>query len=100
MVEVRADAAATALRRLLGDGRSEQLAVDVPSVTAAAIDRGSAAGRPLFAANREVPEPDDPVAALWQVATTLREHRGDGHVAVLAAAGLDGCESLVGTDPG
>jgi hypothetical protein len=32
---------------------------------------------------------------LWQAATTLREHRGDGHVALLTAAGLDGCEALV-----
>src|SRR5439155_23277112 len=61
----------------------------------AAIDGGSSSGRPLFAANRSVPRPDDPVAALWQAATTLREHRGDGHVALLTAAGLDGCEALV-----
>ena len=25
----------------------------------------------------------------------LREHRGDGHVAALLVAGVDGCESLV-----
>jgi helix-turn-helix protein len=51
------------------------------------------AGRPLFAANRDLPRPADPVEALWQACTTLREHRGDGHVAVLAAEGLDGCEA-------
>ena len=28
-------------------------------------------------------------------ARCLREHRGDGHVAALTAAGLDGCEALV-----
>ena len=39
--------------------------------------------------------PDDPVEALWQACTTLREHRGDGHVAALTAAGLDGCQALV-----
>ena len=33
--------------------------------------------------------------ALWQACTTLREHRGDGHVAALTAAGLDGCQALV-----
>ncbi|MGC3002215.1 SCO6745 family protein, partial [Streptomyces sp. G35A] len=53
------------------------------------------AGRPLFAANRGLPAPDDPVGALWQAVTTLREHRGDGHVAVLTAEGLDGCEAHV-----
>ena len=52
-------------------------------------------GRPLFASNRDVAEPGDPVAALWQVATTLREHRGDGHVALLAGADLVGCEAHV-----
>jgi hypothetical protein len=59
----------------------------------------------LFAANRALGLPDDPVAALWQVCTTLREHRGDGHVAALTAAGLDGIEAHVlialerGSDP-
>jgi hypothetical protein len=32
---------------------------------------------------------------LWQGATTLREHRGDGHVASLLGAGLDGCQAHV-----
>lgn len=35
------------------------------------------------------------MAALWQVATTLREHRGDGHVALLAGAALAGCEAHI-----
>jgi hypothetical protein len=35
------------------------------------------------------------VAALWQHCTSLREHRGDGHVAALTAAGLDGLEAHV-----
>ncbi len=43
---------------------------------------------------------DDPMLALWQATTILREHRGDGHVAALVDAGLDGLEahiSFVGT---
>jgi hypothetical protein len=32
---------------------------------------------------------------LWHACTLLREHRGDGHVASLTAAGLDGCEAHV-----
>jgi hypothetical protein len=39
--------------------------------------------------------PDDPTEALWLATTCLREHRGDGHVSLLTAAGLDGCEALV-----
>jgi len=53
------------------------------------------AGRVLAAGNRQVLLPDDPVERLWQLCTMLREHRGDGHVALLGAAGLDGCESNV-----
>lgn len=51
-------------------------------------------GRPLGTANAALPLPEDPVAALWQLATTLREHRGDGHVAALATAGLSGLDAL------
>jgi hypothetical protein len=35
------------------------------------------------------------LARLWQAATVLREHRGDGHFAALAAADIDGCEAVV-----
>ncbi|MGK8489837.1 SCO6745 family protein [Nocardia asiatica] len=52
-------------------------------------------GRPLFAANAALPLPADPVAALWQLATSLREHRGDGHVAALVTHGLSGRQALV-----
>jgi hypothetical protein len=52
-------------------------------------------GRPLFAANRALRWPDDPVSALWHAVTLLREHRGDGHVAVLITAGISGRESNV-----
>jgi Helix-turn-helix family len=71
------------------------------NVTVAAELAGKAAreapldGRPLFAANRALPWPDDPLAALWHAATLLREHRGDAHVAVLAAAGVSGRECNV-----
>jgi hypothetical protein len=52
-------------------------------------------GRPLFAANRALPWPDDPLAVLWHATTLLREQRGDAHVAVLTAAGISGRESNV-----
>ncbi|MCG5440359.1 SCO6745 family protein, partial [Micromonospora foliorum] len=42
------------------------------------------------------PAGEYPLARLWQAATTLREHRGDGHVAALVAAGLDPVETLTG----
>ena len=98
-------AAASALRRLLGDAAAERLAAEVVPALERVIDRAVPAGRPLFAANAALDRPTDPVGALWLAATTLREHRGDGHVALLTAAGLDGCEVHVlfaaceGVDP-
>jgi hypothetical protein len=50
-------------------------------------------GRTLFAANRGLPWPEEPVAALWHACTLLREHRGDGHVSALVAAGIGGREA-------
>jgi hypothetical protein len=89
----RTRTAASALRRMdpAVEDRARRL---VPSLRAL-LDGVPDAGRPLFAATRATGEPDDPVAALWYWCTCLREHRGDGHVAALTAAGLDGCEALV-----
>ncbi|MER6958781.1 MULTISPECIES: hypothetical protein [unclassified Streptomyces] len=46
------------------------------------------AGRVLGAANQALPRPAQPHVRLWQALTTLREHRGDGHVAVLVGRRL------------
>jgi hypothetical protein len=48
------------------------------------------AGQPLAAAHADLPAPDDDLGRLWHAATVIREYRGDCHVAVLTAAGLDG----------
>lgn len=91
---VRLSSAVAALRRY---GVTD----DLPGVTEAAELAGAAArgapvdGRPLFAANVALPWPDTPVAALWHATTLLREHRGDGHVAILLSEGLSGRESNV-----
>jgi hypothetical protein len=60
-----------------------------------AAESADLAHRPLAAANLDLPWPDEPHLALWQAYTVLREHRGDGHLTALRAAGLDGCEALV-----
>lgn len=52
-------------------------------------------GRPLAGANLDLDLPAEGISRLWQLCTTLREHRGDGHVALLVAADLDGCEANV-----
>ena len=53
------------------------------------------AGRPLAAANADLPWPGEPHLVLWHAINILREHRGDGHIAALQVAGLDPCEALV-----
>jgi len=53
------------------------------------VDGGA---RPLFAAHRELPVPDEPLLRLWFACTLWREHRGDGHNVALASAGIDGIE--------
>lgn len=52
-------------------------------------------GRVLAAANQALERPDRPTARLWQALTTLREHRGDSHVAVLVSLGLGPVEAMV-----
>ena len=52
-------------------------------------------GKPLAAANASVSLPDDPLIALWQQLTVVREWRGDVHIAVLVTNELGPCECLV-----
>jgi hypothetical protein len=92
-LEVRRRGAGAALRRLLaGQEAAVAEAVALVRPVAEGLD---VAGRVLAAANSALPVPRDPIDALWHHTTVLREHRGDGHVAALVTAGLDGCEALV-----
>jgi hypothetical protein len=96
-LRARSAGAVAALRRLLsaGDGAALAAATTAAEMLAGVIDGIDCAGRVLAAANAALPVPGDPLARLWHATTVLREHRGDGHVAALAAAGIDGCEALV-----
>jgi hypothetical protein len=90
----RADGARAALQRAVAD-------VDPATIAAAAELAATAArtavpdGRALFAATAALPWPSEPLDVLWHAATLLREHRGDGHVALLTASGLSGRECNV-----
>jgi helix-turn-helix protein len=92
-LQARRDSAVAALRRY-GLAPDENVAV-AAELAGKAAREAPVDGRPLFAANLALPWPDDLLAALWHATTLLREHRGDGHVAVLAAAGISGRESNV-----
>jgi hypothetical protein len=88
----RAEVSAAALRVAGADDDAFSRAADL---LAPLVETGDSTGRPLFAANALVTLPADPVARLCQLATTLREHRGDGHVALLVAHGLSGLHAHV-----
>lgn len=92
-LQAREESAVAALDRC-GVRADEQVRAAASLAAKAARDL-PVEGRPLYAANRSLDWPDDPVAVLWHATTLLREHRGDGHVAVLAAAGLSGRECNV-----
>ncbi|EFL28083.1 conserved hypothetical alanine-rich protein [Streptomyces himastatinicus ATCC 53653] len=85
-----------ALRRLAGPVLGAPGLVRAAELaTAAATVVDGAGGRPLGAANAALPVPDEPHLALWQALTTLREYRGDGHVAVLAGQEIEPCAAHV-----
>jgi hypothetical protein len=86
----RAEAAGRALRDAFGPTLDVGAAADL---LWDASRRADIAGRPLAAANQALPRPEDPVTALWLATTVLREHRGDGHNAVLVARGIGPLEA-------
>lgn len=93
IVRARSAAAAATLRRVAPD--IDDAAEVVAQRLALACEHGSRSGRALYAANRDLAVPTDPVEALWQYCTTIREHRGDAHNAALLAQGIDGLEAHV-----
>ncbi|SEN89720.1 SCO6745 family protein [Actinacidiphila rubida] len=84
-----------ALGRALGPAADGADVARAAELALRAARSAPAEGRTLFAANRSLPVPQEPLAQLWQAATLLREHRGDGHTAALFAAGITGRESHV-----
>ncbi|MET8628449.1 hypothetical protein ABZW30_32690 [Kitasatospora sp. NPDC004669] len=90
----RTEGSAAALARLLAPVKPERVE-SAATALEEAVARLDCAGRVLAAANAALPRPVNVYGRLWQAATVLREHRGDGHVAALVAAGLDGCEAPV-----
>jgi hypothetical protein len=93
LVVARLEAAVATLLRVAPEAAG--IATAANPVLLDAVDRGVGAGRALFAANRLLALPDEPLCRLWHLCTCLREHRGDGHVAALTAAGVDGIEAHV-----
>jgi hypothetical protein len=93
-LEARLAGVDQALRRLLGPEviAGSQLA-RAAQLAAEAAAGAATAGRVLGAANQALPLPAEPHLMLWQALTTLREHRGDGHVAALVSADVSPVQS-------
>ena len=91
-LEARLSGAVAALERLLGGLPGVEEAADLLREVASGAPTS---GRALGAANAALPWPDEPIGVLWQAATTLRELRGDGHVAGQLAVGLSGLDTMV-----
>ncbi len=94
-VAARQEGCVKALRRILGD------LIDTPTfgraveLLTAAANSAPLAGRPMYAALRTLPVPEEPTAGLFHAASLLREHRGDGHITALMAEGIGGLEAHV-----
>lgn len=94
-IAAREQGCVKALRRILG------ALIDTPAFPRAAHLLNVAAvsapleGRPMYAALRTLPVPEEPVARLFHAASLLREHRGDGHISALMAEGIGGLEAHV-----
>lgn len=96
VLDARLESMDRALRRVLGDEvvrrSTVARAADLASQAVAACDM---AGRAMGAANQAVTPPDEAHLRLWQALTAIREHRGDGHVDCLVAAGITPVHALV-----
>jgi hypothetical protein len=84
-----------AVQRVLRGWAGSADAREAAALARRAAEAVDVPGRPLAAANTGVDWPDEPHLVLWQALTTLREHRGDGHLAALLQRQLLGLPALV-----
>ncbi|WP_114423738.1 SCO6745 family protein [Nocardioides houyundeii] len=91
VLQARHDGMSELMAQVVGDTDVAEL-LELTRTVCAGLTRH---GRPLYAAHAGLDWPEEPGLALWHASTLIREHRGDGHVAVLLRAGLDPVESIV-----
>jgi len=94
LAQARDEATVDSLREVLAG----QDPGEVASQLADAAEAADGMGRPLFSGRRADGRPSDPVHRLWWACGLVREHRGDSHVAAVAAAGLDAIEMNILTE--
>jgi hypothetical protein len=91
-IEARYIGAEQTLRAIVPDLRVIE---DAAAALTPLVENLDTIGRPLSAGFAALPLEDDPYRRLWQVAGTLREHRGDGHVIALVNLEIAGLTTLV-----
>jgi hypothetical protein len=84
-----------ALRRILGERVNDPAFTRAADLLTKAASSAPVEGRPMYAALRALPVPDDVVARVFHAADLLREHRGDGHIAALMVERVGGLEAHV-----
>ena len=94
-ITARQTGCAKALRRILGDHVDSPAFARSADLLIKAATSAPQEGRPMYAALRALPVPDDVVVRLFHAASLLREHRGDGHIAALMIEGVGGLEAHV-----
>jgi helix-turn-helix protein len=94
-IAVREQSSTAALRQTIGQLADSPGLVRAADLATRAAISAPTEGRALYAGLRALDVPEEPVARLWHAATLLREHRGDGHNAVLVAHGIGGTEAHV-----
>ncbi len=95
LVEARLGAADAALRRVTGNDLDTPDVVRAAGLARAAAEACTAPGRSLYAAHAAQPWPQPAHLSLWHAITLLREYRGDGHIAALVDAELEGIDALL-----
>jgi hypothetical protein len=82
-----------ALRNILADHVGTPAFARAADLLTKAATGAPVEGRPMYAALRALPVPDEVVARMFHAASLLREHRGDGHIAALMVEGVGGLEA-------
>lgn len=95
VIAARERAVDRAYTALLGERVHSSELAQAAALARRAAEAANTAGRPMAAANARFAWSGAPHVQLWQAATVLREHRGDGHLAATLVAGLDPVETLV-----
>jgi hypothetical protein len=96
VVAARYEIARASLTRLLGKEALDSAEfAELAGLLREACDALTPEGRPLYAGHADLGWPGEPLLDLWHAVTLLREHRGDGHIAALLHADLNGLEALI-----